>query len=258
MNKLFRLKNIDKFQLDDPQRTIHHREIILGKPFLKNLYNEWYNTIKKEVDSLEPIIELGSGGGFLKDIIKNVKTSDVLELPTNDLTFSALDMPFENNSIGAFVMVDVFHHIPDINLFLNEASRTLKDGGKIVMIEPWNSFWGRFIYKNFHHEPFNIKGNWNLPSNGPMSDANGALPWIVFKRDINLFQKAFPNLTIKRITPHTPIRYLLSGGVSRRSLVPSWSFQFFTFFEKILTPLRSFTGMFVFIVIEKNDFNQVN
>ena len=58
-------------------------------------------------------MELGSGGGFLKDIEPSVICSDVLDLPTNDLTFSALDMPFADGELSALFMIDTFHHIPD-------------------------------------------------------------------------------------------------------------------------------------------------
>lgn len=199
----------------------------------------------------EKIIEIGSGGGFLKEVMPNVTTSDILQLPDNDLTFDALNMPFENSSIGAFVMVDAFHHIPDSEKFLAEMERTLISGGKIIMNEPWNSFWGRLIYKNFHHETFNPKGDWKIPSSGPMSDANGALPWIVFNRDIEIFERKYPNLRIKKVTPHTPLRYLLSGGVSMKTLVPQFSFGLFKNLELLLRPLKGIFSMFVVIVIEK-------
>ena len=64
--------------------------------------------------------------------------------------------------------------------FLKEAERTLKSGGKIVMIEPANSWFGLWIYKTFHHEPFDIKGGWEIQSTGPLSGSNQALPYIYF------------------------------------------------------------------------------
>ena len=132
-----KLKNIEDYGLDDPRRTLAHKQIILDKPFLKRLYVEWYNNIKKQLPAnAKKVVELGSGGGFLKDIIPGVITSDVLELPDNDMVLDGLNMPFEDNSIDAFVMVDVFHHVPDSARFLSEMQRTLKPGGRIIMSEP--------------------------------------------------------------------------------------------------------------------------
>jgi SAM-dependent methyltransferase len=244
--------NID-IPLDAPERTLVHKEIILSKLFLKRLYLEWYETFSREADKLPDgdIVELGSGGGFLKELIPAIITSDILPLPTNDVTFSALDMPFAGNSISGLFMVDTFHHIPDAHLFLLEASRVLKTGGKLIMIEPANSAWGRFIYTHFHHEPFNPAGDWKIPDQGPLSGANGSLPWIVFVRDKKLFEQKFPGLEIEQITFHTPLRYLLSGGVSYKSFVPGFSYALFRRIDSLLVLLSKQLSMFMTITIRK-------
>ncbi len=244
--------NID-IPLDAPERTLMHKEIILSKPFLVNLYKEWYSVFVKEYKSLPAgkVIELGSGGGFLKDLLPEVIASDILPLPTNDMTFSALDMPFEDGSVSGIFMIDTFHHIPDAELFLAEANRVLAVNGKIIMIEPANSWWGRFIYSNFHHEPFNPQGGWQIPDSGPMTGANGALPWIVFERDKSLFKSKFPGLEIEQLTYHTPLRYLISGGVSFRQLVPGFSFPIFRGIDKLLSSISRQFSMFMTIKVTK-------
>jgi SAM-dependent methyltransferase len=241
--------------LDAPERTLLHKDIILSKPFLKRLYEEWYSVFVNELSELPPgqVVELGSGGGFLKELIPILISSDVLELPTNDITFSALDMPFEDNSVSGLFMVDTFHHLPDAKLFLSETNRVLKVNGKLIMIEPANSFWGRFIYSNFHHEPFNPEGSWQIPDTGPMTGANGAAPWIVFVRDKKLFNTYFPGLEIEKVSYHTPLRYLLSGGVSFKQLVPDFSFSVFKAFDIFLVSLSQQLSMFMTIQIKKVD-----
>jgi SAM-dependent methyltransferase len=248
------LKHKETFSIDDPRRTLQHRDIILSKPFLKRLYIEWYNVFKKSADHLPPglLIELGSGGGFLKEIIPNVITSDVLDIPdVVDKIFYGENMPFENASVAGIFMTDVFHHIPDSAAFLDEARRVLVKGGKIIMIEPANSFWGRFIYQNFHHEPFNPQGDWHIPPAGPMSGANGALPWIVFERDRKKFEAAYPDLKINKIRYHTPLRYLLSGGVSKRQMAPGFSFTLLKGLENIMLMISRQLSMFMTIEVEK-------
>ncbi len=214
---------------------------------------EWYAVFLSEMNILPAgkCVEIGSGGGFIKDIESGIITSDILSLPHTDLTFSALAMPFNDSELSALFLLDTFHHIPDSSLFLKEASRVLIKGGKIIMIEPANTCWGRFIYKNLHHEPFNEKGDWQLPESGPMSGANGALPWIVFVRDQAMFQKEFPNLDIESISYHTPLRYLLSGGVSCKTFLPGWSFSLFTFTDRVLSRLSKQLSMFMTIRIIK-------
>jgi len=255
----FRTKSVgflrykQQFHLDDPRATLAHREIILRKPFLKKLYEDWYSTflqVEKEIPGGK-FLEIGSGGGFLKEVFPGVITSDILPLECCDRVLSAEEMPFRDGELQGIFMLNVFHHIPHPWMFLKEAERVLSKGGRVVMIEPANSAFGRFIYRNFHHEPFEPAGEWEFPSSGPLSGSNQALPYIYFERDRVKLEKDFPSLKIRKIQYHTPFRYLISGGVSMRPLVPSWSFGFFKGMEKMLTPLSRKLGMFVTVELEK-------
>jgi SAM-dependent methyltransferase len=239
--------------LDDRTVTLVHAQILQRKPFMKNLYADFYNQLKASVPEPDKktIVELGSGGGFIKEIIPNAITSDVLDLPNVDKAFSACQMPFENVSVDAIVMFDVLHHIPEPRAFFKEALRCLKVGGKIIMIEPANTLWSRFIYKNFHHEGFDTKAGWTLEKGSPLWCGNDAMPWIIFSRDRKIFEKEFPSLKIVRIRHHTPMRYLLSGGFTLRQLVPSFTYSFFKIFEITLWPLNGLLGMFQTIELEK-------
>jgi SAM-dependent methyltransferase len=239
--------------LNAPETTTLHGSIIRRKPFLHALYCEWYYSMKQLAADLPAgqKIEIGSGAGFLKEVVPEVITTDVLALPTVDRVISAEKLPFDDGSVAAILGVDVFHHIPNVESFLREADRCLLRGGRIVLIEPANSVWGRFIYQHFHHEPFDPSAGWTFAATGPLSGANGALPWIVFVRDRKLFQEWFPRLKVLSITRHTPLRYLLSGGVSMRSLTPAWTFGLWSGLEFVLSPLSRVFSMFQTIVVEK-------
>ena len=241
------------YPLDSPERTMYHREIIMQKKFLRKLYEQWYLEFTSEIKNLpnEVFIELGSGGGFLKELEPKVICTDILKLPSNDMTFSALDMPFKDNSVGGIFMVDTMHHIPDIKLFLNEVNRVLVKNGKVIMIEPANTLWGRFIYKNFHHEPFDDTGGWTFPEKGPLSGANGALPWIVFERDRPIFNKRFPNMVLENISYRNPLLYLVSGGISFRQLLPDFMFPVINKIDHVLPKVTKQFSMFQLIKITK-------
>lgn len=243
----------ENYDLDDPRITEMRRDIILNKTFLRKLYEEWYGEFVKRLEDAPAgkVIEIGSGAGFIKRFIPDAITSDVMPLSTNDMTFSAEDMPFADEELKGILMIDVLHHIPHPKLFFKEAERTLKKGGKIIMVEPANSSWGRYIYTHFHHEPFDPSAGWELPSNGPLSSANGAMPWIMLERDRSQFEKEFPLLQIKEIKYHTPLRYLLSGGVSMKSLVPGWSFGILKGLEGLINAFTKQFSMFQTIEIVK-------
>lgn len=249
---MFKKYKID-FDLDDPNASLAHRDIILKKPFLKKLYNDWYLIfiIKSKEIKNGKYLEIGSGGGFLKDVFPEVITSDILTLPNVDLIFTAEEIPFKENELASIVMLNVFHHIPKPHLFLKEAQRTLIKGGKIIMTEPANSSLARFIYKRFHHEPFDEKGQREIKAGNPLSNSNQALPYIYFERDLDLFKKDFPSLIIKSIKYHSPFSYVISGGVSRSAMLPFFMYNFVKGIEWLFSPLSKQIGLFCTIEIEK-------
>ena len=150
-------------------------------------------------------------------------------------------------------MTDVLHHLPQPRRFFAEASRCVGPGGRVIMIEPWVTPWSRLVYSKLHHEPFQPEAvDWTFPRRGPLSGANSALPWIIFARDRARFEREFPEWHIYAIKPFMPFRYLLSGGVSRRSFVPNWSFSLWRTIENLLQPWMRHLAMFVLIVLSKD------
>ncbi len=239
--------------LDASSTSLRHAEIIQKKPFLKKLYADFYGQFLASIVNHETkrIVEIGSGGGFIKTIAPGVKTSDVTSLPGLDYQFSAARMPFENESIDAFLLLNTFHHIGETGAFLAEVNRCLRSNGRLIMIEPANTRWSRFVYRRFHHEPFNPDVPWDRPAGGRMTSANSAIPWIVFVRDRQKFEALFPKLRIRTLRPHTPFRYLISGGVSYRQIFPSWTYPLVLLAERISAPFNRYLGMFMTIVLEK-------
>ncbi len=195
-------------------------------------------------------LEIGSGGGFLKDLLPNVITSDIMPLPHVEMQLSAEKLPFKENELDGIFMVNVLHHIPHPFMFFKEAERTLKKGGKIIMVEPANTLISRFIYKNFHHEPFMPEGGWEIASTGPLSGANGAIPYIYMIRDRKKFEQEFPSLKIEKIKMHTAFLYTVSGGVSRKCLVPEWTYDFWKLAEQF-PGIPQLAGMIATYIVSK-------
>jgi len=239
--------------LDDPATTVLRTRILEDKRFLRKLYEEWYGTIADEVPpGGRPVLELGSGAGFLEQFVPGVITSDIFKLPDLSLVLDAHEIPFREGSLRAIVMVDVLHHLSDSRRFFREASRCVQPGGVVVMIEPWASAWSTFIYRGLHHEPFEPgASSWEFPARGPLSGANGALPWIIFERDRAKFTAEFPEWRIRQVKPDMPFCYLASGGMSWRSLAPAATFPVVRHMEKRLAPWMSRLAMFARIVLER-------
>jgi SAM-dependent methyltransferase len=237
--------------LNDPRATVFRKRIIREKRFLRRVYQEWYQWIAGELTGTEgPVLEIGSGGGFLKEYVPGIITSEVFQISGVDVVLDGCVLPFAPACLKAIVMVDVFHHLPDAQAFLSEAQRCLRPGGKVIMVEPWITPWSRLIYRRVHHEPLDQHAvDWAFSRTGPLSGANIALPWIVFHRDRRKFERLFAGLAIEQIEVEMPFRYLLSGGVSLRPLMPGVLYWFWARLEQWLSPFNGTIGMFSRIVV---------
>ena len=239
--------------VDDSNTTRLRKGIIQKNRFLWRIYDEWYRMLASQLpDTAEPAMEFGSGAGFLSEYVPRLVTTEVFPCPDIDAVTDARHIPLRAGALRGILMVDVLHHIPDVRGFFSEADRCLKPGGVLAMIEPWRSNWSNFVYRNMHHEPFEpAAADWSFPSTGPLSGANGALPWIVFERDRRQFEKEFPRLRIEVIRPFMPVRYMISGGVSMRPLMPEFLFAVWSGVERCLDPWRRSLAMFALIVLRK-------
>lgn len=239
--------------LDDPATTGVRKRVIASKPLLKAIYDEWYGMLAAALPAgTGPVLELGSGAGYCDRYIPGLITSEFLHCPSVQLRLDAQNLPFATESLRAIVFTGVLHHIPNVRLFFAEAARCIRPGGKILMIEPWVTAWSRFAYKHLHHEPFSPEAaDWGFPSSGPLSDANIAIPWIVLERDREKFEREFPQFEIELIRPFLPFRYVISGGLATRNLMPAFTNGMWLRFEKMLEGWMSHLGMYAFISLRR-------
>ncbi len=243
-----KLRGLD---VDDPRLTALRREVIREHALLRRIYETWYGLIAAALPpGPGPVLELGSGGGFFQELHPGAIASEIFYLPYVQAVLDGRQLPFASASLRAICMVDVLHHIPDVWAFIGEAARCVRPGGAVTMIEPWTTPWSRFVYARLHSEPFRPDAQeWEFPSRGPLSSANGALPWIVFRRDRAVFEREFPEWEIAGLRAMMPFVYLLSGGVSMRPLMPGWTWGLWMAFEKLFPPHK--WGMFAQITLRR-------
>src|SRR5688572_1426309 len=149
--------------IDSKNSILAHRQLINKRKFLNKIYRDFYRIFKNiNVPKKGLKIEVGSGGGFLKKIMPDVITTDVLVIKGIDKKVDLEKLPFKKNSVSAFYMLNVFHHIKNPVKALIEMDRCLTEEGKIIMIEPWVSSFSKFIYTNFHHEDFDPQSGWKI------------------------------------------------------------------------------------------------
>lgn len=241
--------------IDNPRICQLRQRIVQKKSFLRQVYKQWYSAIAAVLPEGEgAILEFGCGPGFLKDFVSGLVTSDLFCFPGVDVVMDAEGMSLADGSLRGIVMIDVLHHLSQPRLFFAEAVRCLRPAGVLVMVEPWVTPWSRLVYGRLHHEAFQpLARTWELPNKRALSSANTALAWIIFERDRAQFEGEFPELEIRFIEPSMPLLYLVSGGVSLRSLMPGRLFWLWRGIENCLRPWMRTWAMFAQITLVRAD-----
>ncbi len=249
-------KKLEKVWGDDYKVTLINKEIINSKPALKKLLNRYYEEMFTLMKPGGKSLELGSGGGFIKELRPDIITSEIIDIPGVDLVCDATEAPFNDGELTNIMMRGVLHHIHDPIRFFKECSRILKPGGRIIINDTIVTPFSYVIYKYLHFEHFDYTADWKFKKGQPLMDCNLALPSIIFKKKYNDFIEMFPEFSVTYKEYHTYFIYLLMGGYSYPSLVPGWAFDMFMKFEALLFPARKILANMVTIVIEKKSTNR--
>jgi SAM-dependent methyltransferase len=193
---------------------------VLGDVYLHALYETAFNSIINYLpEDKATLIEIGAGDGLSKQFLPKTFLTDITFQKNLTAICTAHELPFRSGSADALVLKDSLHHLPDVELFLNEAHRVLRVGGRVVIFDP---YWGplaKFVYRFLHQEEFNPRAiSWNFQSNSPW-DSNQALSYLLLRRDRDRFEQLFPFFDIYEHEVLIGPSFLLSGGVSRRTVV---------------------------------------
>ena len=252
-----RLQGVD---VDSDDLITVHRRILEEKPMLNEVFLEIYRLCRDADERLLTgdglRIELGSGSSLFKSYYPDVVTSDVKSAPHLDRVLDAQAMDLDDGSVRAFYGIHCFHHLPEPAKFFTELDRVLVPGGGCVLVEPYyGPLAGAFYRRVFDTEHFDPhQDGWNLdPAKvGSMSNANQALSYIVFKRDLERFEREFPGLQIvERRRLHNYARYLLSGGLNFKQLVPSFLAPVIRGAERVLAPVDHPIALHHLVVLKK-------
>ncbi|MBT2338997.1 methyltransferase domain-containing protein [Pseudomonas fluorescens] len=242
--------------VDGAERLELHQKILARKQMLKEVFIEFHHAFRCladryfMVDGLE--VELGAGIAPMRDSYPGVLATDIVASKHLDMALNAQSMSLADHSVKAFYAQNCFHHFPHPDRFFSELERTLAPGGGAILIEPFHGPFATFLYKRlFKSEGFDKHfESWETPSTGPMNGANQALSYIVFVRDRPTFELKYPELEIvhQEIFTNYP-RYLISGGLNFRQLLPDALIPLIKIVEKLLHPLRRVLALHHLIVI---------
>jgi len=225
---------------------------------LYEIYVDVYDRILSEVprERFPRLLEIGSGGGFLRSFAANATTTEFVPAPGVDLVLDACrigkELPAE--SLDAVVAFDVFHHLPDPSGFLGGLQSVLRPGGRLVLVEPWATPLGQWFFRLLHHEPWHPDpDHWTVVGSGRLSGANSRLPCNVFRDRPERFAREFPRLRIVKAQPFHKWLYLLSGGLRVNTRVPLRLARILVNLDRRVRAGDRLLGLFALIVVERAD-----
>jgi SAM-dependent methyltransferase len=243
------------------QELEFQRKVWLRKRSLRKLYHHWYAKLVSCLSVERPVVEIGSGCGNFKAYCPEIMATDVSRCGDwIDLVLDARSLLFHEEKVGNFLLIDCLHHLPRPLCFLRAAGRALKPGGRIVMLEPAMTLWARFIWKNFHHENFDLEQDVfaeNVqpePENGRFLFSNTAIPMLLFVEGKQKLKECMPELSLTLTKFSDFVVYPATGGFSYFNFVPAGVLPMMLALEaRIMRPLAHWlTGMRMLVVLEKS------
>ncbi|AEA70013.1 class I SAM-dependent methyltransferase [Pseudomonas brassicacearum] len=244
--------------VDGSERLELHGKVLERKRMLREVFVEFHHAFHRladryfKVEGLE--VELGAGIAPMRNSYPEVLATDIVATEQLDMALNAEAMSLDDHSARVFYGQNCFHHFPHPDRFFTELERTLKVGGGAILIEPFHGPFAAFLYKRlFKSEGFDMHfPSWETPSTGPMNGANQALSYIVFVRDRQAFERKHPGLEIvhQEICGNY-LRYLISGGLNFRQLLPDALIPVLKVVEKLLYPLRRVLALHHIVVIRR-------
>jgi SAM-dependent methyltransferase len=202
---------------NEPALLAAYERVWERKHILRRLYETWYEQIAAGLRD-GCVVEVGAGTGNFKRWLqpRSCWTLDILPGRFVDVQADALRLPFREGSLDNIVMIDALHHFARPRGFLHHAATVLKTGGRLVLVEPFVSVWGWFVWKFLHHERVDF-GFEETTAPKEAWDGNAAIPRLV----LDAARLGDIPVRVVRMSYCEWLSYPLSGGFSYRPLLPS-------------------------------------
>ncbi|MBV8717947.1 MAG: methyltransferase domain-containing protein [Chloroflexi bacterium] len=198
---------------------------------LRTLYAYWFAEIQDALSPVLPgtVVELGSGPAFVRQFMPWMRTSDIVRTPDHDYQIDATaPWPFRDGSLDGLLLFDVLHHLSAPSIIFREATRALRRGGRLVMMEPYVSPLAYPFYRFLHvegldptFEPFACE----VAVDKDPFEGNQSVPRLIFEDNAAHLAARFPFLRLIDRRLYSGLSYVATGGFGHLPLVPrfTWS-----------------------------------
>ena len=259
--KEFKPKKIKKCDISESRKRFKDKR----NKNLRFLLEKRFLWMRKFIRNKKNIIELGSGNGACKVILKNksVILTDIQKYPwikkKIDMNKLKLDRKYMKK-VDVFIINQALHHCANPSRLLKKMSIYLKKNGLILINEPEISFFLRFFLFLLDDEAWSFNVNIfhskkNIFDPHSIWDANNAIARLLFK-DENKFHSHFPQYTIIKNELSEFFIFLNSGGVVQKIFhvpVNKFFFNLLHYIDRVLIFLLP--GIFALgrtVVLKKN------
>lgn len=222
-------------------RIVEHSKVAAVKPafldVIRDIQTSFLDSLNHNKDSsLISILEVGSGVIPLSSNGYLVVSSDIQVSNGVNVCIDGTAIGLKTASFNYLFCQNSFHHFESLSRFLVEASRILRPGGKVYLVEPSFSLLARIVYPRlFDSETYIHDLKLHNIDDVQKSNRypNQASSYVLFVKNLSLLIDSLPFIESVSIR-HLPsgLRYLLTGGLNFRSLAP----------KRVLSLLRRFEG----------------
>jgi SAM-dependent methyltransferase len=234
-NPLFR----EGFILSNVESQRYHTQLTENvtawgkKPMLRRAY---FDMFRRFIGYLAPRmaglnVECGSGIGNLTRIIPDCLKTDLHSTPWSERIENVYRFSFKDSCVDNLILFDVFHHLQFPTVFFTEASRVLRPGGRLLLIEPAMGALPKMIYKCLHGEPLASHKiiDWSVPSATELAKpsyyAAQANAWRIFWQKT----ETIPNHDMWnwiKVDAFSCFAYFVTGGFSAPQILPNFTYPF--------------------------------
>jgi len=228
-----------------------------AKPVLREIYRDFHRLLARYLSAVPgETVEIGSGIGNIKEVVPECVRTDIFPNPWIDRQENIYRLGMRDGSVSNLILFDVFHHLEYPLDALDECSRVLHPGGRLLVFDHAMSFAGAVFSKLVHHERAGFLRDYKLRAASesgrqpPRYYADHANAWRIFERRFDeLLRPAWEKVAVVKLPA---VRWLLSGGYRGRCLVTKTTAPLVMFADRIASVVPGVFALRSLVVLEKS------